>query len=319
MTDTHQDNPGKRVLVIMPGHVDECVQATAMLQSLRQTWPQSHITALIKHRLRPLLWGLGSVDRVLSIRTRKRKKSSKPGKRSRRARHSVVGLGRRLSRGRFDTAIILPTSFGAAALAAVTGVPRRVGYECDGRGVLLTDRLVVRKHRGGKPATSSLDSYLGIARYLGATNPSSPSQRVHSDAQLKLVHWLSEQGVSDHRGILLLDPATPEDARLMKPICDALSTPLGLLPIVTGFADIFSPAVHALPNLNRDLHLMKAVIASSRLVITGHNEADELARALGAGRLLLKGQPESGPAGGWIEYARTLCAAPPSPLAGAQA
>ena len=40
----------------------------------------------------------------------------------------------------FDTAILLPNAFEAAALVWLAGIPRRIGYARDGRGFLLTTR-----------------------------------------------------------------------------------------------------------------------------------------------------------------------------------
>ncbi|MEM9883898.1 MAG: glycosyltransferase family 9 protein, partial [Planctomycetota bacterium] len=80
---------------------------------------------------------------------------------------SAFRLAKRLSRERYDTAVLLPNSFRAAALAAMAGIPRRVGYERDGRGVLLTDKLVPRHDGKDFLPVPTLDYYLSIVRYLG--------------------------------------------------------------------------------------------------------------------------------------------------------
>lgn len=60
-------------------------------------------------------------------------------------RHAGPGgklrLAGELRRERFDEAILLQNAFDAALLAWLARIPRRIGYERDGRGRLLTDRV----------------------------------------------------------------------------------------------------------------------------------------------------------------------------------
>jgi len=53
---------------------------------------------------------------------------------------------------RFDLAVLLPNSFRAALTARLSRAKRRIGYERDGRGFLLTDRIPVKNHRCASPA-----------------------------------------------------------------------------------------------------------------------------------------------------------------------
>ena len=50
-----------------------------------------------------------------------------------------------LRREHFDCAILLQNAFEAAAVVRLAGIPRRVGYNRDGRGWLLTDAIAVPK------------------------------------------------------------------------------------------------------------------------------------------------------------------------------
>jgi len=52
---------------------------------------------------------------------------------------------RRLRAERFDCAILLQNAFEAALIARLAGIPRRIGYDRDGRGWLLTDAIPVPK------------------------------------------------------------------------------------------------------------------------------------------------------------------------------
>ena len=50
---------------------------------------------------------------------------------------------RQLRAERFDCAILLQNAFEAAIVARLAGIPRRIGYDRDGRGWLLTDAIPV--------------------------------------------------------------------------------------------------------------------------------------------------------------------------------
>lgn len=300
MNRSDDDRLMGRVLVMMPGTLAEAVMATALLASLRAAYPEAHITALVRRRLRPVLWGLDSVDRVVSVRRRKRRRA---GSHNERERVSVVRLGRRLSRGGFDTAIILPGSFKAAALAAVAGIPRRIGYEREGRAVLLTDRLVHRRHRGSFVPVPLLDHYLGIARYLGATAPT-PAIRLqaHPAAQAALDQRLASAGVDTQAGTLLLTVTAPagKNGASATESTDALARELQarhrLQPVTARYADPHkgrrnthaqAPApAHAaqgtdLGDLSADLHQLKALIARSWRVVSADPGVRSLAEAMG--------------------------------------
>lgn len=297
------DTPCQRVLVIMPRLLSESVMATAALHAIRQTHPDAHITALVKHRFRPVFYGLDSVDRVLSIRKRPKRESPDW---SANHRTSLVRLGRRLSRGDFDTAVIFPLSFKAAALPAVAGIKRRIGYESEGRGVLLTDRLVARHRQGQDIRQATVEGYLAFARYLGAHHPSSKMRQVvHPEASTRLARCLKQAGADPARqAFLLLNPGVSSRDRGWAPrrmarLCEMLVERFGLTPVVAGDSGNRSMVqellgcatipVIDLPDLARDLHLLKAMMASSRLMVTNDTGPRLMAAAMGVPMLTLFG------------------------------
>ena len=298
MTATKKNCPLEKVLVMMPGTLVEAVYATALLSALHAEYPDAHLTVLVKRRLRPVLWGLDSVDRVLSVRKRKRRQGKT---RKDRDRVSVVRLGRRLSRRDFDTAIILPNSFRAAALAAVAGIPRRVGYERDGRAVLLTDRLVHRRHRGTYVPVPVLDRYLGIARYVGAsTQHAAIEQRVSPMASLRLTNLLrnTSPGIQSDRTLLVdLQDVVDGYADIASHVIQRVKEG-GEHPVVIGSktacAAISKPLRDAgidpsiLQEAGHDLRLLKALIARSERVMSDSAGTLILARALGTPSLNLR-------------------------------
>ena len=75
---------------------------------------------------------------------------------------------RRLRHGRFDLAVLLPNSFRSALVARLAGIPRRLGYERHGRGILLTDVLHHPLDAQGRRLPAPIvETYLKLARHLG--------------------------------------------------------------------------------------------------------------------------------------------------------
>ena len=295
MPDSQQHRPSEKLLIVMPTWLGDCVMATPTLQALRDLYPEAHITALVRHSIRPLLDGLGTVDRLLSVRPRNPRNTQ--GAKAQMRRRTLVGLGRRLSKGGFDTAVLLPNSFKSAALVAVAGIPRRVGYERDGRGVLLTDRLIPRRHRGRFLPVSTLDYYLGLARYLGAPDPSHVMQlATRPEADAVVEERLRDVGFDTANGeLLLINPGAqkPEKrwpAERFGALIDQAAQRYGLTPALTGSPaerDILDAVAAAaqtpvidLPGLGMGLHQLKSVVKRSRLMVTNDTGPRHIAAAM---------------------------------------
>ncbi|MEM1447322.1 MAG: lipopolysaccharide heptosyltransferase II [Planctomycetota bacterium] len=154
MAKRDQHQPAERLLVVLPTWFGDILMATPTLRALKRLWPDTHLAVLVRENLTELVEGLPAVDEVVPM--------IKKGKGA-----SAFRLAKRLSKQKFDTAILLPNSFRAAALVSMAGIPRRIGYERDGRGVLLTDKLVPRREGRQFLPVPTLDYYLSIVHYLG--------------------------------------------------------------------------------------------------------------------------------------------------------
>ncbi len=283
----------RRLLIIMPSWVGDVVMATPTLRSLRELLPDTHISVLVKHNVKPLLEACPWVDRIVSIRPSRRGMAD--GRRK-----GALNLARRLSRGRFDTAIILPNSFRTALLARVAGIPRRIGYDRDGRGFLLTDRLLPRRVPGKFVPVSTRDYYLGIARYLGAHNPSPAMElftRPEDDARADELLRKAGFDVHGKQKLVLVNPgANFGDAKIwyadrFAKVADRAVGELGAVVAVTGapkekqiVADVLASAsvpVIDLPRHGMDLTLLKSIIKRASAMVTNDTGPRHLAAAMG--------------------------------------
>lgn len=121
----------RRILVKQANWLGDVVMSLPALKAVRQAYPDSHLALLIKWELASLFDGSGWVDEVIPYRVGR-------GAAGLTDRWRIVEA---IRRRRFDLAILFPNSFEAALWVALARVPRRVGFACDGRGLLLTDRL----------------------------------------------------------------------------------------------------------------------------------------------------------------------------------
>jgi heptosyltransferase-2 len=79
---------------------------------------------------------------------------------------TVAGL---LRRQKFRQVILFKNSFGSALTCFLAGIPVRIGYAREGRGILLTERLhPPRLPSGDFKPISMVDYYLAIASWIGA-------------------------------------------------------------------------------------------------------------------------------------------------------
>lgn len=155
----------KNILLILPNWVGDTVLATPTLKAIKEGFPDSRITYLIRPHLAELIEGLEWFDELLfwpAVRYPKRPKQT------------LFNLIQQIKEKHFDLAVILPNSFKSALICALGNIPRRVGYARDGRGFLLTDRLLPDKYNGRFLPTPLIKYYLGIANYLGCPVDTDP-------------------------------------------------------------------------------------------------------------------------------------------------
>lgn len=153
----------KAVLVVLPTWVGDFVMATPFLRAIRTRCPSARITFLAEPNLKELIDGGPWMDEVLYW----------PAKGHRLpCQHDYRRMVSELRSRRFDWAVLLPNSFRAALVARLGGARRRVGYDRDGRGWLLTDRVPARNRAGRRFNPMPLvDYYADLAEALGCRRP----------------------------------------------------------------------------------------------------------------------------------------------------
>ena len=169
----------QKILVVQPSWVGDAVMATPTLRAIRELYPEAHISYLMRRYLKELYSGMSWADQIITYRTGKTK--SKTGK-------GLFDLAARLRTGKFDLSILLPNSFKSALVSKMANIPRIFGYERDGRGFLLTDRLLPVKDKGKFIPSPMIHTYLSLARYLGSGSRDVRMQLFVNDSDRREAH-----------------------------------------------------------------------------------------------------------------------------------
>jgi len=119
-----------KVLVRATNWLGDAVMSLPAIRTIRQVFPHAHIAVLARPWVVDLYAREKSIDRVIAY----------PALQGLRARREFAA---RLRVQRFDGAILLQNAFDAALIAWLAGIPERIGYRRDGRGLLLTRAIPV--------------------------------------------------------------------------------------------------------------------------------------------------------------------------------
>ncbi|MGC2596207.1 MAG: lipopolysaccharide heptosyltransferase II [Rhabdochlamydiaceae bacterium] len=115
----------------MPNWIGDLVMATPVLRDLRKAYPEAHITAMCRSPICELLKEDPEIDELFCF-----SKASGFGRRE--ERRNII---EKLRKGKYDLGILLTHSFSSAWWFWLGKIQNRLGYECNGRKLLLTHSL----------------------------------------------------------------------------------------------------------------------------------------------------------------------------------
>jgi heptosyltransferase-2 len=140
------------VLVRGVNWIGDAVMTIPALRSLKRSIPGSKISLLVKPWVAPLFEKDPAVDEIILYSDEFR---GVPGK---------LRLARKLKEHGFCAAMLFQNAFDAALLAFLAGIPKRMGYNRDGRRFLLTHPVAFDTHAR---SLHHIDYYLNLDRRAG--------------------------------------------------------------------------------------------------------------------------------------------------------
>ncbi|MBO6512419.1 MAG: glycosyltransferase family 9 protein [Phycisphaerales bacterium] len=146
-----------RLLIVLPSWVGDVVMATPAIRRIREAMPGIFIGALCRPGIDQLISSQGEgsdlFDEVHVF-----------------VPHGMMATKKAAAKvrpRRYDTALLLTNSFSTALTTRIAFIPRRIGYERDGRGMLLTDKVVPpRNDDRSWQMVPAVDYYWNLAAHL---------------------------------------------------------------------------------------------------------------------------------------------------------
>ncbi len=189
-------DPGQieHILIRAANWVGDAVMSTPLIRGLRWNFPRAEIAVLAKPWVAPVFENSPDIDRILIYDA----KGNHAGWRG------MVRLCRDLRYGRFDLAVSVQNAMEAALIFFLAGIPRRLGYDTDGRRFLLTHP--VRMNPAFKKR-HQIDYYLGILE--GIRLPAIGREltlRVSDTERDRAGKFLQFQGVNPDRRVIGINP-----------------------------------------------------------------------------------------------------------------
>lgn len=206
----------RRLLIVMPTWVGDAVMATPACRVVREALPGALVGALVRRPIDEIVSGSELFDDVIVAPSG--------------GLMAPKVAAQRVRMGRYDAALILPNSFSSALTARLAGVRRRFGYDRDGRGLLLTDRIPSKRRREVEPFARSgsdpegwapipaADYYLDLASFmldhLRLRIPApGPMELGVSDAEARESARIIKEAGLDGRRFAVLNPGGNNEAK----------------------------------------------------------------------------------------------------------
>ena len=176
-----------RIFVRATNWVGDAIMALPALRAVRSKFPAAEIIILARPYVADIYRDQGICNRLISYDSQ--------------AKHAgILGRARlavELRAQKFDVALLLQNAFDAAWLAWRAGIPERIGYARDGRGLLLTKAIPVPKT--GEIPPHEKFYYLELLRRAGwidsLPDESFISLNVSESSRLHAEEFLAQSGV----------------------------------------------------------------------------------------------------------------------------
>ncbi len=148
----------RKIMVRTTNWIGDAVMTTPAMAAIRAAFPAAEITVVANPLVAELFRFHPDCDRVLVF----------DKKHDHRGVKGFWTFCAELRRERFDLAVLLQNAIEAGFMAALARIPRRAGYETDGRGWLLNYGVATSERKHGLHHT---DYYLNMLETLGIAAP----------------------------------------------------------------------------------------------------------------------------------------------------
>lgn len=145
------DTPHAKIMIRAANWVGDAIMTTPVIRAVRKNFPKSTITVLAKPWVIPVYENNPYVDKILIYDNKGRHKRG----------FGTLRLSKNLRGHEFDLAVLMQNAFEAGLISFLGGIKERLGYNTDGRTLLLNRSITLN------PALKKghlIDYYLGILK-----------------------------------------------------------------------------------------------------------------------------------------------------------
>lgn len=153
----------EKILIRCPNWIGDVMLAMPSISAVREAFPSSHISALIKSNLSPLLEGNPDINEIISF---------EPDSMSILERFRFY---RGLKEKNFALAILLTNSFESALSVYLSGIKNRIGFNKDMRGIFLTEKVPMPSRKS--PRIHQAEYYLTLIETISEARSQKPEAR----------------------------------------------------------------------------------------------------------------------------------------------
>lgn len=186
-------NPA-RILIRGANWVGDAIMTTPVIRAVRKNFPSSKISILVKPWVAPVFRNNPFVDEVLIYDDKGRHKRG----------WGTIRLAKDLRKYHFDLAVLMQNAFEAALITFLAGIPERLGYNTDARGMLLNrciklDPKLKRVHL--------IDYYRGILKGGGLYDHGDTLDLFISDSERREAQKiLQDNGIDISKPVIAINP-----------------------------------------------------------------------------------------------------------------
>jgi heptosyltransferase-2 len=292
------DAPPSRILIRAPNWVGDVVMATSSFADVRRSFPAAHITVLLLPGREKVIDGSSDHDRIIFDR-------------SGRDIRGLARLASGLRRERFDLAVIFPASFRSALACFLAGIPRRVGYRRNMRGILLTDPVDYEVDGGRRRPIPMPRLYARLCARAGvAEGDGRPRLQVTPACEEKAREFRKAAGIGDEEALVGINPGASFGASKLWPparfaeVADAITARYGVRTIIFVGPGEDSIAEEILarartrpihdPAQRVGLDLLKPLVRDLKLLVTTDTGPRHYAAAFGVPAVVVMGPTHPG-------------------------
>ena len=185
------------ILITAPSWVGDIVMATPAFRCIRENFPKSKVTLLLRPYVSGVIEGLPWFDEIIEYDPKVKHKQAR----------NYLSFIKKLRKERFDLGFFLAISFSSALIPWLAGVKKRVGYVRDARSWLLTHGVERLKEKGRFRPSYMADYYLRLCTSIGCKVGSKKLEVFVSPKDLaKIDELFSKHKIANSKPKFLINP-----------------------------------------------------------------------------------------------------------------